>query len=293
MSTMNVEETHTPPPFELAARQFEIGLRRLADDLTYGMENSRYVGSGIDFAQTRPYMPGDSVRSIDWKVTARTRRVHVKDYEAPKRACVFIIVDTSASMAVSSTGLTKQAAAVWAAGALAMVAYRRRNPVALLSGGDRGHFPPPSLLSSALYRSIEQLRHERPREKTGIVEALSRVRRAAQRSSLVVVVSDLHEDNATDEIISVAQRHDCMVIRPIDPAELRPLRAGFVRICEAEGDGTFIGGGGAGLLTEEALSRPLRLAEGAVAHVELCTDQPLVAPLRRALNGRAGRRLAR
>jgi uncharacterized protein (DUF58 family) len=284
---------HTPPPFELAARQFELGLRRLADDLTYGMEGSRFVGSGIDFAQTRPYSPGDSVRSIDWKVTARTRRVHVKDYEAPKRACVFIIVDTSASMSVSSTTLSKHGAAVWAAGALGLVAYRRRNPVALISGGERGHFPAPSLLSSALYRSIEELRRADANERTGVVGALSRVRRAAQRASLIIVISDLHEEGATEEIISASQRHDCMVIRPIDPAEQRPMRAGFMRLAEAESGASFLGTGGASLLTEEARERETRLAECAVAHVELRTDQPLVAPLRRALSSRGGRRLAR
>jgi uncharacterized protein (DUF58 family) len=217
----------------------------------------------------------------------------VKDYEAPKRACVFIVVDTSASMSVSSAPLSKHGAAVWAAGALGLVAYRRRNPVALISGGERGHFPAPSLLSSALYRSIEELRREDANERTGVVGALSRVRRAAQRASLIIVISDLHEEGATEEIISASQRHDCMVIRPIDPAEQRPMRAGFMRLAEAESGASFLGTGGASLLTEEARGRETRLAECAVAHVELRTDQPLVAPLRRALSSRGGRRLAR
>src|SRR5262245_9834458 len=89
-------------PHELAAEQFEIVLRRLADDLTYGADASRFVSSGVDYAQTRLFAHGDSVRSIDWRVTARTGRLHVKEYEATKRTAMFILVDTSASMGVSS-----------------------------------------------------------------------------------------------------------------------------------------------------------------------------------------------
>lgn len=281
------------PPFELAAKQFELVLRRLADELTYGSENSRFVGSGIDYAQSRPYAPGDPVRSIDWKVTARTRRVHVKDYEAPKRADVHILVDTSASMSVSSVPLTKQGAAVWAAGALGLVSLRRRNPVAVISGGARAVISPPALTSASLYRSLEQLRTEDPREGPGLVGAIERVKHGADRASLLVVISDLHEAGATEAVISAAQRHDCLVIRPRDPAEEGHLRAGFVRAAEAESGATFIAGPRAALLTDEALARDTRLAEGAVSHIELRTDEPLLQPLKRALASRAGRRLAR
>jgi len=66
------EQATLPVPHELVADQFELILRRLADDLTYGSDASRFVGSGIDFAQSRPFVFGDSVRHIDWRVTART-----------------------------------------------------------------------------------------------------------------------------------------------------------------------------------------------------------------------------
>ncbi|RLS25169.1 MAG: DUF58 domain-containing protein, partial [Planctomycetota bacterium] len=87
-------------PEVLDTRQFLIAVKRLADSLAFGTDRLPYIGSGLEYHQSRPYQFGDSIKAIDWRVTARTGKVFVKEYEAIKRLPVWILVDTSASMTI-------------------------------------------------------------------------------------------------------------------------------------------------------------------------------------------------
>lgn len=290
--------THQPDifdsPFELGARQFELVVRRLADDLTYGSDASRFVGPGIDYAQSRPYVAGDPVRSIDWKVTARTGRHHVKDYEAPKRMSVHIVLDTSASMGISSGRLSKHAAAVWIAGAIALVAFRRRSPVSVVSGGEREVVLPPTLARAQLWRLLDEMRALGLAESTRLAERIGRVEELADRTSLVIVISDLHAPGALAAIKRCGSRHDCLVLQLVDPAEYGGLRAGFMRTAEAETSRSMFVAGRTRFFAvrgrEDAWPDTCRreLLEAGIDHAVLRTDEPIIPPLRRVLSLRGG-----
>lgn len=76
----------------------ELLARTVVDGFLQGIHRSPYLGASMDFAEHRPYMPGDDIRRIDWRLYARTDRFHIKQYEAETNADVAFLLDVSASM---------------------------------------------------------------------------------------------------------------------------------------------------------------------------------------------------
>lgn len=280
-------------PAHLAASRFHLLARKLADELTFGTDPSRFVGSGIDFAQSRPMQLGDSVRSIDWRVTARTGRLHVKDYEAAKRLGVYIIVDTSASMAAASSRVSKHDIAVWTTAVLAQLALNRRSPVAVISGSDRAILSRPTSSRAMVTRWIETLRTRGWNERTRLTDAVRSVEALSMNRAIVAVVSDLYDPSAPDAIKRLAQRHDVIVLRPRDRAEEGVLRAGFIRATEAEDPAAeFVATSRARWFADDASSTADGTSAGFVGsgidYAELWTDRPLGPVLARVLSPKRG-----
>ncbi len=276
---------------ELNERPLEIRVRELADDLTYGEDASRYVGSGVDYAQSRPFVEGDSIRLIDWRVTARTGRHHVKEYEAIKRLPIYLIVDTSASMAVASQPVSKQDLAALIAGGIGLAARRRQSPVGIVAAGSRQLRAPLSLARIRMHAWLEDLQRPGHGELTQLRAALEQAGGILKSKSLLVVISDFHDPEGVPTLKRLACRHDCVAIHLQDPAETGRLRAGFFRGVEAEtgrgfvahGRTRFFGGDQPGG-NEVVVGRALRRA--GMDYLLLRTDQPFVQKLRQFLQNR-------
>jgi len=187
-------------------------------------------------------------------------------------------------MGRGSTATSKHDLAIWLASALGLVALRRMSPVAIVAGGDRRLPVSPSLARGDLWRSVEPLRRHDPGEGTRLAERIDDLSRRAERSSLVLVISDLHDPGALGALRRAAQRHDVTVLHTIDPAEAAPLRAGFFRGREAETGRVFLAHGRSRFGDVDRLRR--ELVRSGVEVLTLPTDRPFLAPLRRFLASR-------
>ncbi|HVS09064.1 MAG TPA: DUF58 domain-containing protein [Planctomycetota bacterium] len=268
----------------LDSRQFVIALRRLADSLAYGIDRSPFVGSGIEYAQSRPYQWGDSVRSMDWRVTARTGRHHVKEYETPKSMPCYLLIDTSASMTVSSVARSKYETALFVAGGLALACLDRVSPVGVVGVGERALRIQPSLSRPRVLQWLLQLRAYRYDEGTSLGARLVELGPSLAQRSLVVVLSDLHDPAALGALKRLVQVHDCVVLQFQDPAETGLRGSGFLRAREAETGREFVTHGRRRWLEPEEAARELKRC--GIDHLVIRTDRPFAHSLRNLFKAR-------
>jgi uncharacterized protein (DUF58 family) len=268
----------------LNERQFRIAVKRLADNLCYGADRSPFLGSGIEFAQSRPYELGDPIKAIDWRVTARTGIVHIKEYEAPKRIPVYLLIDTSASMTVGSRVPTKYAWAVRLAGGIALACLQRMSPVGVLGVGERDLRLEPSLSRDRVYEWVLRLRRYRTDERTILAARLAELSPSMTHRALLIVLTDLHDPQALPALKLLAQRHDCVVLQLEDPAERGLKGAGIFRAREAETGRVFTARGRTRWIDQEALARELK--SGRVDHLLLRIDEPFLPKLAHFLRTR-------
>jgi uncharacterized protein (DUF58 family) len=276
----------------LDSRKFLVAVKRLADSLNYGMDSSPFLGAGVEYVQSRPYQYGDPIKLIDWRVTARTRKVHVKEYEAPKRMPVYLLVDTSASMTISSHHPSKYETAVFIAGGLALASLERISPVGLLGVGGRNLHVRPSLSRDQVFQWLHRLRTFRYDEPTSLGARLIELTPSLTHRVLVIVLSDLHDPRAVPALKRLAQEHDCAVLQLRDPAEDRLHGVGFVRAGEAETGRPFVIRGRLRGVDPSRIEDQLKKA--GVDHLLIQTDRPYVSRVRqyfkhRNLLGRGAR----
>lgn len=278
-----------PQTDPLDARKFLIAVKRLADNLSYGTDRSPFLGSGLEFVQSRLYQAGDPIKSIDWRVTARTGKLFVKEYEAPKRMPAYLVVDTSASMIISSHRHSKYSVAVQVAGGLALACLDRVSPVGLLGVGERAIHVQPSLSKDRVLQWLHRLRHYRDNEPTQIGSRLAELAPSLSSRALMIILSDMHDPSALPVVRRLGQQHDCCVIQLRDPAERSLSGTGFYRAREAESGREMVVHGRTRWCDPDLLRNELKRA--GIDHLLLDTDQPIAHHLRRffAARGLLGR----
>jgi len=234
-----------------AARILLVRSRREVTGAFVGGYQSAFRGVGIEFEESRPYVPGDDVRFLDASVMARTGVPYVKRFREERDQTAHLVVDVSGSMAFGCPGRTKGAVAAHTAALLSVAALRAGDRVGLwtFDAGIREELPPAR--GSRQARQILERLVAAPGRlggPTGLADSLARVRSAARRRGLVFVLSDFRDEHffatAKDgeppprtEWIALARRHDLIAILIHDPREDSLPNAGTIRIADPERPG--------------------------------------------------------
>lgn len=200
----------------------ELLARTVVDGFLHGLHRSARLGLSMEFAEHRPYLPGDDIRRIDWRVFARTDRFYVKEYEAETSASVLLLLDLSASMAYGSGPVTKLDYARYLAASLAWFSARQRDRIGLVLF-DREIVelvPPATRHLRAVLHAIDRLK---PGGRGELGPPLRRVAEWAGRRGIIVLLSDFYEEPARvrDAIALLrATGADILAFHLLDPAEL-------------------------------------------------------------------------
>jgi uncharacterized protein (DUF58 family) len=139
-------------------RRIEIATNRLVDQGVAGEYHSVFKGRGMEFAEVRPYQPGDDVRTIDWNVTARMGEPYVKRYVEERDLTVFLAVDVSGSLDFGSRAILKRELAAEVAALLAFAAVRNQDRVGAALVSDRLElFLPPRRRRTHVLRLVREV----------------------------------------------------------------------------------------------------------------------------------------
>jgi len=217
------------------ARRLRFRVRRgVVADLVGAYAGAK-AGSGLTFADLRPYEPGDDVRHLDWNVTARQDRPYVRTFTEERALTVWLLVDVSASLRFGPDGATKADRAVQAAALLATAAIRAGDRVGLALVSDRVEAEiAPGAGASHLSRLIRALVATPSRSRRTALEVGLRGLARSRRRALLVVFSDFLTVEAPPAWKVAAARHDVVAVRVVEPREQAIPPAGLVSLVDAE-----------------------------------------------------------
>lgn len=225
-----------PPELLERIRAIEIKARRLVNDLFLGEYHAVFRGRGIEFDELRPYLPGDDVRSIDWKALARTGNPMIRRYREDRDLTVLFVVDVSASQRAGALKQSKADLAAEICAVLALAAIRNKDRVGLLLFASKPErYVRPSGGATHVLRVVREMLWAHP-ETTGtdIGGALEYLTGVQKRRATVFLVSDFLAEVEPRQLRAAARRHDIIAIRVREPIDEALPDAGIVTIRDSE-----------------------------------------------------------
>lgn len=222
-------------------RKIEIKTRGLSNEIFAGKYHTAFKGRGMSFAEVREYRIGDDVRDIDWNVTARSRKPHIKVYEEERELTMMLMVDVSGSRMFGTTDLLKKNIITELAAVLAFSASQTGDKVGCIFFSDKVEkFIPPKKGRSHILAIIRELVGFVPESNgTAISEAVRYLTGVNKKRCTAFLLSDFlnskRDDEALDDALKIASaRHDIIALKVSDPREREMPDVGIVELQDAE-----------------------------------------------------------
>ena len=216
----------------LSARNIDLDSQRRAAAVMAGLQQSRFRGRGVEFLESRGYQPGDDIRNMDWRVTARTGKPHTKVYQEERERPVIVMVDYNSSMFFGTRVAFKSVVATQLAALIGWAAIHHGDRIgAFLFGCDEHQEIAPMGGRNGILKLIHSLVRWSNQEYSDNSQmtyvwskALQRLRRVIRPGSLIFLLSDFYEiDNESERHLTRLRQHNDMIACQIsDVLELKP-----------------------------------------------------------------------
>ena len=226
-------------------RQIEIRTKNVVNDFFGGDYHSNFKGRGMTFSEVREYVPGDDVKSIDWNVTARTGKPHIKIFEEERELSVLILIDVSSSGVFGSKKDLKIDLGVEIAAMLSFSAIKNNDKVGLALFSDKieKYIPPKKGKKHVLRLITDIVNHdfENSNKRTSIKTAIDFANKISKRKSVIFLISDFIDDNFWNELKFLNFKHDVVGLQIYDSYERNFPNVGLINIHDSEtGENTWI-----------------------------------------------------
>ncbi|MBQ5843292.1 MAG: DUF58 domain-containing protein [Alistipes sp.] len=222
-------------------RKIEIKTKGLSNEIFAGKYHTAFKGRGMSFSEVREYRIGDDVRDIDWNVTARSRKPHIKIYEEERELTMMLVVDVSGSRVFGSTEQTKQNVITEIAAVLAFSAAQTGDKVGCIFFSDTVEkFIPPKRGRSHILMIIRSLLEFKPQSNgTALSEAVRYLTNVNKKHCTAFLLSDFinpkRDTTPLEDALKIAtSRHDLVAIRVSDPRDKVLPDVGIIEMCDAE-----------------------------------------------------------
>jgi len=275
-------------------KKIDITTRSRVQGLQAGLHHSIFKGQGVEFAELREYTPGDDVRSIDWKVTARLNHPFIKQFTEERDQTFYFVLDVSGSIDFGSS-ITKSARALEVVASLMFAGLRNNDRIGLCLVSDhiemfkvagRGRSYVISLLNTIIG-------YQPKSRRTNLAAGIRVLSHHLRRQCSIVIISDFISPPFCRELALLRRHHEVIAIRITDPVEQELPDVGYIELEDAEtGEQLLVDTSDPEFRTQynslvrEAEARTRReLERSGIPEIPLLTTEPYDVPLNRFFPG--------